>query len=69
MRESRAMVRRHFLCTMLSGSGLVAAGLAGCGSSGSQVEMTPDAKKTITASKVGDESKFIKPKGKRGKKG
>jgi len=61
MQVSTDRVRRRFLCLLMSGGSLLAWSMAGCGTSESKVEMDPEAKKTILQSKIGDESKFVKP--------
>jgi hypothetical protein len=53
--------RRRFLGLVLSGAGLVAWSIAGCGTSENRFELTEEARKSVMASKVGDPSKFVKP--------
>ena len=52
---------RRLLCLFVSGGCFVAGTLAGCGGSESPIELSPEAKKSVLTSKVGDPSKFIKP--------
>jgi hypothetical protein len=60
MQVSTDMVRRRFLGLMMSAGCFLTWSVAGCGTSESKVEMDPDAKKSIMASKIGDPSKFVK---------
>jgi hypothetical protein len=57
MQVSDDMVRRHFLCLLLSGGSF----LAGCGSSENKLEVSAETRKGAVASKIGDVSKFVKP--------
>jgi hypothetical protein len=54
------MDRRRLLALLISAGGFIAGSVAGCGTSETTTELTPEAKKTVFASKVGDESKFKK---------
>lgn len=59
----RPCVDRRFFCMASSAAVSLALLMAGCGSSGeSPQELTPEARKSLVAGKVGDTSKFIKPK-------
>jgi hypothetical protein len=57
-------VRRRFLCLLMSGGSLITWSMVGCGESENKVEMSPEAKKAVFTSKIGDESKFLKKTGK-----
>jgi hypothetical protein len=59
-RDVRAPQR--LLCLGLSGAMFVAVSMVGCGSGENVYELTPEAKKSVNASKIGDPSKFVKPK-------
>jgi hypothetical protein len=52
---------RRLLCLFVTGGCFLAGTLAGCGGSENQLELSPEAKKSVLTSKVGDPSKFIKP--------
>ncbi len=52
---------RRLLCLFVTGGCFLAGTLAGCGGSENTVELSPEAKKSVLTSKVGDPSKFIKP--------
>ena len=60
MQVSTDPIRRRFLGLLMSGGSFLAWSIAGCGTSQSEVEMDPDTKKGVRASKIGDESKFVK---------
>jgi len=62
MQVSTDPVRRRFLCLLMSGGGLLASSFVGCNSSETKTEVSEDARKAINANKIGDPSKFIKPK-------
>jgi hypothetical protein len=59
---------RHLLGLASSGAVVVALVIGGCGPSESVQELTPEAKKSLVALKVGDTSKFVKPKARPGKR-
>jgi hypothetical protein len=61
MQESTDTVRRRFLFLLMSGGSFLAWSILGCGTSENKIEMTPETKKSILSSKIGDPSKFIKP--------
>jgi hypothetical protein len=52
-------------CLTLSGAVVLASLIGGCGPSENKIVLTPEAKKAVMSSKVGDPSKFVKPKGAR----
>jgi hypothetical protein len=69
MQVSTDPLRRRFLGLLMSAGGFLSWSMAGCGTSERKVEMDPQAKKSIMASKIGDPSKFVKPgKGKGGRR-
>lgn len=55
------MIVRRISCSLAIGGLLTASVVTGCGQSESKYELTPEAKKSIVASKVGDPSKFVTP--------
>jgi hypothetical protein len=61
MEVSTEKFRRRFLCLLISGGSFLAGTFVGCGSE-SKFEMSPETKKAVLTSKIGDPSKFIKPK-------
>jgi hypothetical protein len=61
MRVSTEKFRRRFLCLFISGVNFLAGTFAGCGGSENKFDMSPETKKAVLTSKVGDPSKFIKP--------
>jgi hypothetical protein len=61
MQVSTDLVRRRFLGLLMSAGSFLSCSLAGCGTSESKVEMSPDARRAIMASKIGDPSRFVKP--------
>ena len=60
MQVSTDPLRSRFLGLVISAGGFLSWSMAGCSTSESKVEMDPDAKQSIRASKIGDESKFVK---------
>ena len=60
-----AWARRRLTCLALSVAVFLGVSFVGCGSSENKVELTPEAKQAVNKTKVGDPSKFVKPKGKR----
>jgi hypothetical protein len=63
MLVEQRLARRRFLGLLASGSGLLGLAAIGCGSSVTKLEISPQAKKALVASKIGDTSKFKKSKG------
>ncbi len=60
MEVSTGKFRCRVLCLFISGGSFLAMTLAGCDSE-NKVEMSPETKKAVFASKIGDPSKFVKP--------
>lgn len=61
MEVSTERFRRRFLCLFISGGSFLAGTFAGCGGSENALELSPEAKKAVLTSKIGDPSKFVKP--------
>jgi hypothetical protein len=55
--------RRRLLGLLASGGGLLGLAAFGCGSSETKYEMSPEAKKALVSTKIGDPTKFKKSKG------
>jgi hypothetical protein len=53
---------QRLLILTLSGAVFLAFSIGGCGSSENAGELSPEAKAAVTKNKVGDPSKFVKPK-------
>ncbi len=61
--------RRRVLGLTVSGAVVLGFSIGGCGSSSeNKVEPTAEAKKAVMTNKVGDPSKFVKPKPSSGKR-
>jgi hypothetical protein len=60
--SSDSWARRRVFCVISSGVVFISLSIGGCGSSERVFEQTPDAKKAVIANKIGDPSKFVKPK-------
>jgi hypothetical protein len=60
VRLSTAKFHLRCLFVIISGGSFLAGTLAGCGSSETKLELTPEVKKNVLTSKIGDPSRFIK---------